>query len=77
MGRFACAPTTRRKSYASPVSGAELSSARVGAMLGRPINAAEWAFFCKFFSFLLVFSGFIIFSGFLFPFLFSFFFLQF
>jgi hypothetical protein len=58
------------KSYAPPVSRAELSSARVGAMLGRSVNTAGWAFFACFFLFLvLLFS-----SGFSFPFLFSLFF---
>jgi hypothetical protein len=61
-----------RKFYAPPVSEAELSSARVGAMLGRPVNAAEWAFLCVFSSF--VFSGFIIFFWFFVSFLFSLFF---
>jgi hypothetical protein len=57
-----------RKSYAPPVSGAELSSARVGAMLGRPVNTTGWAFFAFF-----LFFYFFVFSGFSFPFLFSFF----
>jgi hypothetical protein len=34
-----------RNSYAPPVNGAELGSARVGATLGRPVNAAELVFF--------------------------------
>jgi hypothetical protein len=41
--------------------GAELSSARVGATLGRPVNAAGWGFFACFF---FVFSGFIVFFWF-------------
>jgi hypothetical protein len=50
------------KSYAPPVSGVELSSARVGATLGRPVNAVGW-FFLRVFSFfvflvLLFSSGF-------------------
>jgi hypothetical protein len=32
-------------SYAPPVSGAELRSARVGVTLGRPVNAAAGVFF--------------------------------
>jgi hypothetical protein len=39
-----------RKFYAPPVSGAELRSARVGAMLGRPVMA-EVGFFAWFFFF--------------------------
>jgi hypothetical protein len=53
-----------------------LCSAREGAMLGRPVNAAEWAFLCVFSSF--VFSGFIIFFWFFVSFsFFIIFFLQF
>jgi hypothetical protein len=64
------------KPYAPPVSGTDSRSARVGAMLGRPVNAAAtW-----FFYFLCVFSyGFFVFlfsSGFSFPFLFFIFFLS-
>jgi hypothetical protein len=47
------------KSYAPPVSGAELRSARMGAMLGRPVNAVEVVFFLVifflWFSFLFIF----------------------
>jgi hypothetical protein len=48
-----------RDSYASPVSGAEPCSARVGAMLGRPVNAAvsELFYFLRAFYFVF-FSGF-------------------
>jgi hypothetical protein len=61
------------KSYAPPVSGTEPRSARVGAMLGRPVNAAGAEFFCVFFFgfFVLLFS-----SVFSFSFLFLFFFLN-
>jgi hypothetical protein len=53
------------KSYAPPVSGAELSSARVGAMLAGPLTRRGGLFLCVFFFFLvLLFS-----SGFSFPFL--------
>jgi hypothetical protein len=45
-----------RNSYAPPVSGAELGSARVGATLGRPVNAAELVFF--FFSVVFLFFWF-------------------
>jgi hypothetical protein len=50
-------PPGSRISYAPPVSGAELYSGRVGAMLGRPVNAAELFFFASFlfFIFFLVF----------------------
>jgi hypothetical protein len=47
-----------RNSYAPPVSRAELGSARVGATLGRPINAAELFFF-------FFLRGFFFFFGFL------------
>jgi hypothetical protein len=51
-----------RNSYAPPVSGAELRSARVGAKLGRPVNAAVARFFFFFvWFFLSFFSSFIIF----------------
>jgi hypothetical protein len=56
------------KSYAQPVSGAELRSVRVGATLDRPVNAAELVFLC------VVFFLFSFFFSFLFIFLFSFFF---
>jgi hypothetical protein len=62
-----------RNSYAPPVSGAKFGSARMGAMLGRPINAVElvFSFFAWFFLFFW-FPGFTIFySGF--SILFSFF----
>jgi hypothetical protein len=35
----------RGKPYAPPVSGIDPRSARVGAMLGRPVNAAAAGFF--------------------------------
>jgi hypothetical protein len=65
-----------RNSYAPPVSGAELGSARVGATLGRPVNAAELVlsfFFVIFFSGFLVLLCFILVFSFLFS-LFSLFF---
>jgi hypothetical protein len=62
-----------RKSYAPPISGAELSSARVGAMLGRPVNAAG-GLFLRFFAFFFFFLVLLFSSGFSFPFLFSLFF---
>jgi hypothetical protein len=43
--------TEQRKSYAPFISGAELRSARVGATLGRPVNAAEVGFLRGFFFF--------------------------
>jgi hypothetical protein len=48
-------------SCAPPISGAELRSARVGAMLSRPVNAAvgRFFFFCVLFSFFF-FSCFIL-----------------
>jgi hypothetical protein len=58
------------KPYAPPVSGTEPHSARVGAILGRPVNtAAAWvfSFFVNFFSNFLFYY---FFHGFLFPFLF-------
>jgi hypothetical protein len=61
-----------RVSYAPPVSGAELRSARVGVTLGRPVNAAVGAFFfARFFSFLWFYWLFLVFR---FLFFFSFFF---
>jgi hypothetical protein len=64
------------KPYAPRVSGTDPRSARVGAVLGRPVNAAA----AEFFSFLCgFFSGFFVFlfsSGFSFPFFFLFFFLS-
>jgi hypothetical protein len=56
------------KPYAPPVSGTEPSSARVGAMLGRPVNAAATEFFfflCGFlwfFHFTVFFYFFVFFS---------------
>jgi hypothetical protein len=52
-------------SYAPLVSGAELRSACVGAILGRPVNAAVGTFF-------FFLRAFFFFSGFLFSFIFSF-----
>jgi hypothetical protein len=62
-------------SYAPPVSGAEPRSARVGAMLGRPVNAAVARFFLFFaWFFLSFFKGFSVFFWFFVSF--SFFFLK-
>jgi hypothetical protein len=63
------------ESYAPPVSGAELRSARVGATLGRPVNAAEVVFFSCFFFFVFLDFWFYCFFWFfvLFSFLFFFF----
>jgi hypothetical protein len=55
---LAAASLARRVSYAPPVSGAELRSARVGVSLGQPVNAAVGAFFFARF-FFHFFSGFI------------------
>jgi hypothetical protein len=60
-------------SYAPPVSGVELRSAHVGAVLGRPVNTAEQGFFHV--VFLSFFCGFIIFFWFFVSF-FPFFFLS-
>jgi hypothetical protein len=58
-------------SYAPPISGAELRSARMGTTLGRPVNAVVVSFFAWFFFFLFFwFSGFTIFFCFSFSFLF-------
>jgi hypothetical protein len=40
-----------RNSYAPPVSGAELGSARVGARWAGPLTRRSWVFFSRFFSF--------------------------
>jgi hypothetical protein len=56
------------KPYAPPVSGTEPRSARVGAMLGRPVNARELGFIL----FCVVFLWFFCFTVFFFVF-FSFF----
>jgi hypothetical protein len=58
--------TSGGNSYAPPVSGAELRSARVGAMLGWPVNAAVGRFF--------IFHFFLFYSSFSFSFIFLFFF---
>jgi hypothetical protein len=48
-----------RNSYAPPVSGPELRSARVGAMLDWPVNVAVGRFFVCFLLFSF-FSGFLV-----------------
>jgi hypothetical protein len=58
------------KPYAPPVSGTEPRSARVGAMLGRPVNAAA----ARFFSFLCGFLWFFRFTVFFCFFVFFYFF---
>jgi hypothetical protein len=64
-------------SYAPPVSGAELRSARMGATLVRPVNATVggFFFFCVLFSFSF-FSSFIVFLWFFVFFYFSILFLS-
>jgi hypothetical protein len=52
-----------RNSYAPPVSGAKLRSARVGAKLGRPVNAAVARFFFFFVWFFLSFFLVLLFSS--------------
>jgi hypothetical protein len=59
-----------RVSYAPPVSGAELRSARVGVSLGRPVNAAVGAFFFRTIFLSFFFLVLLVISGFSFPFLF-------
>jgi hypothetical protein len=58
-------------SYTPPVSGAEFRSARVDAMLDRPVNAVEVVFFFLFldFWFYFFFGFFVLFSFLLFFFL--------
>jgi hypothetical protein len=67
----------RRFSYAPPVSGPELRSARMGATLGRSINAAEVVFLLFFLFRFFWNSGFTVFFWFFLFFSFYSFFLQF
>jgi hypothetical protein len=61
------------KPYAPPVSGTEPRFARVGAMLGWPVNAAGAGFFFFFVWFFLVFSFYCFLLFFYFIFFFRFF----
>jgi hypothetical protein len=64
------------KSYSSPVSGTDPRSARMGAMLGRPVNVVVSGFvlfLACFFSFFPDFFVLLLSFGFSFPFLFLFF----
>jgi hypothetical protein len=73
MDGFGC---STGKPYAPPISGTEPRSARVGAILGQPVNAAAAWVFSFFVGFFLVFSFYCFFHGFSFPFLFFVFFLS-